>query len=369
MGLFKKIFNKEGKQTDSVSGNVKQHKGYHALNIQSVEKVTPETVKVTFSIPDELHAAYRFIPGQYVNICVMMNGQEERRSYSICSDASENGHLSIAIKAIHKGHVSQWANEQLQAGTTLQVSEPEGHFKLGADDKSVVAFAAGSGITPILSIAKKLAERNGKLHLFYGNKTVESIIFKTEFDSLPNTDVKHFLSQEQREGFGHGRLSKEQISELIKNDLNLLKSDSFFLCGPEAMISAAKEVLSLFGVPKEKVHFELYTTPVNMKPETPVVENKFTGKSKVSVILDDEKINFELEAKGKSILETVTNEGYDAPYSCRGGVCCTCKAKILEGKATMTLNYSLTDEEVADGFILTCQAHPASEKLVISYDE
>ncbi|MCE3296970.1 MAG: hypothetical protein K0R65_2684 [Crocinitomicaceae bacterium] len=367
MGLFKKMFGKEEKQTNVTT--TKKHKGYHDLNIQSVEKVTPEAVRVTFDIPEELRSAYHFTPGQYVNICVMMNGQEERRSYSICSDASDNSTIAIAIKAIHKGNVSQWANEELKAGATLQVSEPEGHFKLASEEQQVVAFAAGSGITPILSIAKKLQEKGGKLHLFYGNKNFESIIFRQEFDQLSNTTVKHFLSQEEREGFNHGRLSKEQISEQIKNDLNLLKADAFFLCGPEAMISAAKEVLALFGVPKEKVHFELYTTPVNMKPETPAEENNFTGKSKVSVILDDERINFELDSKGKTILETVSNAGYDAPYSCRGGVCCTCKAKVLEGKATMTLNYSLTDEEVAEGFILTCQARPASEKLVISYDE
>ncbi|MGV3630582.1 MAG: 2Fe-2S iron-sulfur cluster-binding protein [Bacteroidota bacterium] len=367
MGLFKKIFSKEEKQAEV--STTKKHKGYHTLTIESVEKVTPEAVKVTFSIPEELQANYRFTPGQYVNICVMMNGQEERRSYSICSDSSKNSSISIAIKAIHKGNVSQWANEELRAGGSLQVSVPEGNFKLGTHEKQVVAFAAGSGITPILSIAKKLEETGGKLHLFYGNKSFESIIFHEDFHTLANTEVKHFLSQEQREGFGHGRLSKEQISELIKSDLNLLKADGFFLCGPEAMISAAKEVLALFGVPKEKVHFELYTTPLAMESETPVSENNFKGKSKVSVILDDEKINFELDAKGKSILETVTNEGYDAPYSCRGGVCCTCKAKVLEGKATMTLNYSLTDEEVKQGYILTCQAHPASEKLVISYDE
>ena len=361
------MFNKEEKQAEVSTG--KKHKGYHDLTIQSVEKVTPEAVKVTFSIPDELRSEYRFVPGQYVNICVQIKGREERRSYSICSDSSDNSTLSIAIKAISNGNVSHWANEQLQAGTTLQVSHPEGNFKLAGEENQVVAFAAGSGITPILSIARKLEERGGSLKLFYGNKNYDSIIFRADFEALNNTEVQHFLSQEDRLGFGHGRLTKEQISELVKTDLNLLKSDAFFLCGPEAMISAAREVLALFGVPKERIHFELYTTPVDMKPETEPVESNFSGKSKVSVILDDERIDFELDAKGKSILDTVSDAGYDAPYSCRGGVCCTCRAKVLEGKASMTLNYSLTDQEVADGFILTCQARPASEKLVISYDE
>lgn len=360
MGIFNKIFKKDENDRE------KTHKGYHKLSIRSVEKVTPEAVRITFEVPEELKAAYRFIPGQYVNICVSIDGKEQRRSYSICSASDEE--LSIAVKTVFQGSVSHWANRELKAGETMQVSFPEGNFRLGEKDREIVSFAAGSGITPILSMAKTVEERGGHLKLFYGNKNRENIIFHDEFEKFANTTVRHYLSQEEREGYTYGRLSKERISELIKEDLNMLKADAFFLCGPEAMISSAREVLTLFGVPKEKIHFELYTTPIDMKPETVSTPTNFSGKSQVSVILDDEKITFELDAKGKTILEKVTDDGYDAPYSCRGGVCCTCKAKVLEGKATMTLNYSLTDEEVAEGYILTCQAHPASEKLLVSYD-
>ncbi|MFN5417660.1 MAG: 2Fe-2S iron-sulfur cluster-binding protein [Flavobacteriia bacterium] len=361
MGLFNKIFKKEEKpEVTSV-----HHKGYHQITIKNIDKVTADTVKISFDIPAELTSKYKFIPGQYVNLCIKLNGNEERRSYSICS--GENEDLAIAVKAVKDGKVSKWANEILQAGEKIEVSEPEGNFKLNDSDKTIVAFAAGSGITPILAIAKKIENIGGKMSLFYGNRTESSIIFKSELSQLSNTHTRHFLSQETKDGFENGRVTKEKISEIVKENLDLLKADGFFLCGPEELILNAKEVLSLFGVPKEKIHFELFTVPVLMKSnETPV--SNFSGKSSVTVIIDEEKVDFELDAKGKSILDHVTNKGYDAPYSCRGGVCCTCKAKVLEGKASMTLNYSLTDQEVADGYILTCQAHPASEKLVITYD-
>lgn len=361
MGLFNKIFKKDEKpEATSV-----HHKGYHQITIKNIDKVTADTVKISFDIPAELTSKYKFVPGQYVNLCVKLNGNEERRSYSICS--GENEDLAIAVKAVKDGKVSHWANEMLQVGEKIEVSEPEGNFKLNSSDKTIVAFAAGSGITPILAIAKKIENSGGKMSLFYGNRTENSIIFKSELSQLNNTITKHYLSQENKEGFENGRVTKEKISEIVKENLDLLKADGFFLCGPEELILNAKEVLTLFGVPKEKIHFELFTVPVLMKSnETPV--SNFSGKSTVTVIIDEEKVDFEMDSKGKSILDIVTNKGYDAPYSCRGGVCCTCKAMVLEGKASMTLNYSLTDQEVEEGYILTCQAHPASEKLVISYD-
>lgn len=361
MGLFNKMFKKEEKpEITSV-----HHKGYHQIAIKNIEKVTADTVKISFDIPAELSSKYKFIPGQYLNLCAKLNEKEERRSYSICSGANED--LAIAVKAVKDGKISHWANDILQIGDKIEVSEPDGHFKWNEKDKTIVAFAAGSGITPILSIAKKIESIGGKMSLFYGNRTEDSIIFKSELGLLSKTNTRHFLSQENKEGFENGRITKEKISEIVKENLDLLKADGFFLCGPEELILNVKEVLTLFGVPKEKIHFELFTVPVLMKSvETPA--SNFSGKSSVTVIIDDEKVDFELDAKGKSILDHLTNKGYDAPYSCRGGVCCTCKAKVVEGKASMTLNYSLTDEEVAEGYILTCQAHPASEKLVITYD-
>lgn len=363
MALFKGIFKKQADAKPDAA--IKHPKGFHELTVASVDRLTAESVRVSFNIPENLQALFKRIPGQHINIAVTLNGAEQRRSYSICSGKNEE--LAVAIKAIKPGIVSQWANQELKAGDVLLVSPPEGHFSPNPSDKVVVAFAAGSGITPILSIAKEMEQTGGKMHLFYGNKSVQSIMFKDELEKLSTTTVHHYLSQESQLEHNAGRLDKENISAALKADLSLLKADAFFLCGPEDLILQAKEILHLFGVPKEKIHYELFTTPTHI-PSEPVAANNFTGTAKVKVILDDEEISFELKADGKTILDAVGGEGYDAPYSCRGGVCCTCRAKVLSGKATMTLNYSLTDQEVADGYILTCQSHPASETLTVSYD-
>lgn len=363
MGLFKKIFNKD--ETPEIPQ--KKHKGFYQLTVSDVDKITPETVKVTFQIPEHLKDVFRFSPGQFVNVILPINKLEERRSYSICSANGED--LAIAVKVVDKGIVSIFLNEQLNVGDQIQVSHPEGNFKLDANAKKIVSYAAGSGITPIFSMVQEIEKNGSTMHLFYGNKTKESIIFHDELESFKNTRTIHYLSQEQKNGYFEGRLDKHHVSEEIKKNLDLLKADAFYICGPEAMIMGIQEVLQLFGVPKEKIHFELYTTPVLMKDEKANATIDFDGNSQVTVILDDEKIAFKLDSVGKTILDTVNDLGYDAPYSCRGGVCCSCRAKVLEGKATMNLNYSLTDQEVADGYILTCQAHPASEKLVLSYDE
>jgi ring-1,2-phenylacetyl-CoA epoxidase subunit PaaE len=357
MAFFNKIFKKE-------NTNSKIPKGFYELEIKEIIHLTDEAIQLIFKIPSELKKEFSFIPGQYVNIIAQINNEECRRSYSICSDIEED--LSIAIKTIEGGKVSNWAKNSLQAGMMLLVSTPEGNFHV-KKEKNIVGFVAGSGITPILSIAKHIEKNDGNLKLFYGNKTEKAIMFKSNLDGLKNTKTSYFLSQETKDNFQKGRLNKENISEIIKQDLSILKADGYFLCGPEEMIMAGTEVLKLFGVDKEKIHFELFTTPTTMKSlETEQVS--FSGTSQVKIILDEEEINLTLKSDGKTILDAVSNAGYDAPYSCRGAVCCTCKAKIVKGKANMTLNYSLTDQEVADGYILTCQAHPASDELVITYD-
>ena len=205
--------------------------------------------------------------------------------------------------------------------------------------------------------------------MFFGNRTKSSILFHSELAALSHVENHFYLSGETAEGFSIGRIDQPAISEIIKQDLAILKSDGFFLCGPEEMIKAGVDTLKLFGVPAEKIHYELFTTPTIMAPNTVAEVSNFSGESNVKVILDGEEIEFKLKSNGKPILDILDKEGFDAPYSCRGGVCCSCKAKILEGKASMTMNYALTDEEVKEGYVLACQAHPASEKLVLSFDE
>jgi ring-1,2-phenylacetyl-CoA epoxidase subunit PaaE len=345
----------------------KTHKGFQELNIAEIVKLTSDTVKVVFDVPAENKKEFGFKSGQYVDVIIDINGKEERRSYSICSGTNEP--LAIAVKAIENGKVSTWFNKQAKIGTTIPVSVPKGNFTLPAEAKNCVAIAAGSGITPILSIAKEVETRNGNLRLFYGNRNVSSIIFKYDLESLNNTFVTHFLSGETAEGFEQGRITKESFTAVIKNDLSLLRADAYFICGPEEMIVQVSEVLRFFGVPDKKIHFELFTTPVLMAAKEEEVVAMFEGMSKVKVILDGEAVNFELGGKGKTILEAVESEGLDAPFSCKGGVCCSCKAKVIKGSARMSMNFSLTDEEVKKGYILTCQAHPTSEDLTISFDD
>ena len=287
-----------------------------------------------------------------------------RRSYSICS--AKNSDLAIGVKKVENGRVSSYLNNQLKEGNSILVQAPEGRFVPDNTMNKVVAIAAGSGITPILSIAHQF-NGNGEMKLFYGSKTESNIMFKSELDDLNEIDKSYFLAQEEKEGFNHGRLTKDRFVEVIKSDLELLKSDAYFICGPEEMIMDVKEALTLFGVHEDKIKFELFTTSENAEEKKS--EPSISGKAKVEVELDGEQVSFELAPKGASILTAVNEEGLDAPYSCQGGVCSTCRAKVIEGKATMDVNYVLTDEEIAEGYILTCQAHPSTETLKVSYDD
>jgi ring-1,2-phenylacetyl-CoA epoxidase subunit PaaE len=342
------------------------HKGFHNLTISRIDRLTQDTVQVVFDVPSEIKKEFSFKAGQYLDVIIPLNGTEERRSYSICSGTSED--LAIAVKVVSNGKVSNWFNREATEGTVISVSTPKGNFILSDQTKNVVAIAAGSGITPILSIAKEVEKREGNLRLFYGNRTLSSIIFNNELSQLKNTFVTGFLSGETVEGYEKGRINKESFTNIIKSDLSLLRADAYYICGPEEMIMQVVETLKFFGVAENKIHFELFTTPVLMKSE-PVEVSTFDGISHVKVILDGEMVEFDLKSKGKSLLEAVETEGLDAPYSCKGGVCSSCRAKVLEGSVTMRTNLSLTDEEVKKGYILTCQAIPTSENLKITYDE
>ncbi len=358
MGFLDKIFKKKEE--------VKSPKGFNSLLVKEVVKVTTDSVKVVFGIPTELSNQYVFVPGQYITLSILVDGKEERRSYSICSGPNEA--LAVAIKVVPKGKVSTWANQILKVGDEVFVSKPEGNFNWNTKDAFVVAFAAGSGITPILSIAKHLENQIGDMRLFYGNKSESTTMFLSDLKTLKNTKTHLFLTQEIKEGNKNSRLNKDAISELIKSDLNLLKADAYYLCGPEEMIKSGLETLKLFGVSKEKIHYELFTTPVLLVDKKDEVTEVFKGTSQVTVFLDQEKIELTMDENSTSVIDSLNREGYDPPYSCRGGVCCACQAKVIEGKVTMKMNYSLTEQEVEDGYILTCQAQPASEKVTISYD-
>lgn len=355
-GIFKKDNDKKGTR-----------KGFHQLEVAAVKKLTEDSVKIELNVPQDLKGKYIFKAGQYLDFSIDIDGKEEHRSYSICSGAEEN--LSIAVKSISNGKVSKWFNGAVKSGDAIWVSEPRGNFTLKESDKNVTAIAAGSGITPILSIAKELKQKGGMLNLVYGNRKINSIIFKDEIAALDNVKVDHYLTGEKVEGYHEGRINKDSFTEWIKADLNRLKSDAFFICGPEQLIMDVKATLTFFGVSNDKIRYELFTTPVLMESSSKKVVSTFEGVSKVKAVLESEVAEFSLATKGGTLLEAAEKAGLDAPYSCKGGVCCSCRAKVLKGSAMMKANYALTDEEVEQGYILTCQAHPTSEELIFSFDE
>lgn len=359
MGLFS-IFKKNTEKP--------KHRGFYSVKVLDKQVLSSSAVKIIFDIPNDLKQEFQFNPGQYINIILHRENEELRRSYSICSGPNEP--LSIGVKAVENGIVSNYLVQSLKIGDSLSISKPEGSFGIKNTDNTIVAFAAGSGITPILSIAKSMEGTDKKLQLFYGSKSYDEILFRSELENLTHTVTTHFLSRETKEGTVNGRLDETTIRNQIKSNLDLLKADSFLICGPEAMIQTVENNLRFFGVAKDKIHYELFTTPVLLVSEA--IENKhsdYSGECNVEVILEGETVRFNLNTKGDTILQATENEGLDVPFSCRGGVCCSCKAKVLAGTANMKLNYSLTDEEVSNGYILTCQAHPTSENVTISFDE
>lgn len=358
MGLFSRFKKEESSKVP---------KGFYEVSILALDKVTADCVKISFDIPSGLKKEFEFKAGQFIELLVDVNGKEERRDYSICSGKNEP--LSIAVKAVEGGNVSKWLNEKLSIGSRILISHPHGNFTVSETSKNIVAIAAGSGITPILAIAKDHEDKEGNLRLYYGSRTVDSIIFKDELAALKNTFVHHQLSGEEVEDYGFGRMDRDTFTNMVKNDLSILRADEFFICGPEQMIFDVLSTLKFFGVAEKKIRFELFAPSNLFAPKVEVVENAFEGIAQVSAILDGEKVKFELPSKGKDLLKACEDEGLDAPYNCRGAVCSSCRAKVLKGSAMMTKNYTLTDEEVAEGYILTCQAHPTSEELIISFDE
>lgn len=370
MGFLSKFFKKESIQN-------KTPRGYHLLPVKEIKRETQKAVQITFSIPEALQQKFQFKPGQYINVSLPIEDKEERRSYSICSAPSSES-FSVAVKEVEQGTVSRYLNNDLRVEDELYISEPEGSFSLSEEDGLFVGIAAGSGITPVMSMIETVIAQkpSSKFVLIYGNSTEADVIFADRIKALEqkeNFDVVHFRSQEKIDGCIEGRITQDSLQDYLKKSTPLLQSDAFYLCGPEEMIVNSKKALETFGVKSEKIKYELFTTPasdeLSHKEKAEAKGEKFKGKAQVKVILDDEEVSFELDASGESVLEAAMGQGLDAPYSCQGGVCCTCKAKVLEGKVKMDQNFSLTDQEVEEGYVLTCQSHPNSKTLTVTYDE
>ncbi|HRP52266.1 MAG TPA: phenylacetate-CoA oxygenase/reductase subunit PaaK [Fluviicola sp.] len=352
---------------------------FHTLKVQEVRKETADTVSIAFEIPENLKSNYNFISGQYLTLKQNINGEDLRRSYSICSTPKSN-ELRVAVKRVEDGRFSTWATQNIRVGDELEVMTPTGHFQLIPQEKvskNYVLFAAGSGITPIISILKTILqeEKNSSVILVYGNRGFSSIIFREELEALKNQFIDrlqliHVLS---RESLGNplqkGRIDTEKVTQIISTLLKNVTIDDVYSCGPEEMTKAVKEAFLKHGVDEKKIHFELFDTkPAGSfeKKQIPVNQQVL---SKVTLIMDGDRFEADLNTTGISVLEAGIMAGADLPFACRGGVCCTCKAKVLEGTAVMDVNYALEKDEVEAGYILTCQAHPTSEKLTVSFDD
>ena len=347
---------------------------FHHLTIKHIENVTEQSVAITFDIPENLKDVFQFKAGQYITLKTTINGEDIRRDYSICSSVN-SGNLTVAVKAVEGGTFSVYANEKLNTGATLEVAEPNGRFVFEANHnktRTVAAFAAGSGITPILSIAKTLLEDEpfSNFILVYGNKRLKDAMFADELSQLKDTygnrfHVHFIYSQSQEADALFGRIEKSTVNLIVKNKYKGITIDSFYLCGPEPMIHVVKGVLLENNIKEKQIFFELFTAPVEASSNT---EEMSDGESQLKIIVDDEEFQI-TSSKDVSILDAALKQDIDAPYSCQGGICSSCIARITEGEATMRQNNILTDNEVAEGLILTCQAHPTTANVVVDYDD
>jgi len=345
---------------------------FYKLSVKEIKQETKDAVSILFEIPKDLLHKFCFIPGQYITIKKELDNKELRRSYSICS-SKESKSIRIGVKAVDNGTFSVFATTKLKVGDVLEVSPPEGRFVLDPKEgreKKYLAFAAGSGITPVMSMLKSVLEAEPKsiFVLCYGNQSPQEAMFKNDLDALKNKYPDQFFvyntySRSNEENALFGRIDGSTINYIIKNKHKGLNFDEFFLCGPEPMIEMVKKDLLEKGNSDDSIHFELFSTE---KKEDEVLE-KLEGEADITILLDDEEVTFSMK-KDKSILEAALEKGLDAPYSCQGGICSSCLAQITEGKAVMDKNTILTEEEVKDGLILTCQAHPVTNKIIIDYD-
>jgi ring-1,2-phenylacetyl-CoA epoxidase subunit PaaE len=353
---------------------------FHSLKVKEVKTETPDCVSIAFVVPQNLQSEFLFEHGQNITIKKEIDGEEIRRSYSICAAPFEN-ELRVAVKKVEGGKFSGFANTILKAGDELDVLPPTGKFNTKLEtqnSKQYLAFAAGSGITPVISIIKSTlkTEPESRFTLVFGNRGRHSIIFFEELEGLKNKYLNRFnfiniLSREKTDApINSGRINKEKLTEL-HTLIDYKKTDEFFICGPKEMIFCVKDFLEQMDIDKKKIHFELFTTPGQKHLAAGTRQSALSGNgptSKITVKLDGRSFDFDLGFNSENILDAALKQGADLPFACKGGVCCTCKAKLLEGEVEMDVNWGLEHEEVEQGFILTCQSHPVTEKVVVDFD-
>ena len=350
---------------------------FHSLEIVDRRQETPDSVSLAFGVPKELRQKFAFQPGQYLTLRAAVNGEECRRSYSICSGADE-GELRIAVKKVEGGRFSRFVNDMLRQGQRIEVAAPEGRFtaEIGAG-RHYVFFAAGSGITPVLSIIRSALAANPEAcaTLVYGNRTTSSIMFRRALEDLKDRhlgrlSVFHVLSRELQEiDILNGRVDGERIALLTKTIVPPKDVDAYFLCGPFGMIEEGRAALIGAGVEPQRIKAELFSTdgaPLpTLRPHPAPAPHE--GDVHVDCVLEGRTRRIEVEA-GKLIIEAAHEQGFEIPHSCRGGMCCTCRCKVLEGEVAMDVNYSLEPWELEAGYVLACQSRPLTAKATLDFD-
>lgn len=358
---------------------------FYTLKVAKIQKVTADAVKISFEIPETIQDKFKFKQGQYLNLKFNFGEEEFRRSYSIIEAPSENSKLlSILVKQMENGTISKYLNENLKENDKVEVQQPMGNFCTNyhtSNHKNYVGIAAGSGLSPVLSNLKEALyqEPNAKAILFFGNKNSENILLKEELDSLVETfegrlKIRHILSREaQEDKLFEGRITTEKLSQLLDKNTEIKPEDAtFFICGPSEMIKSTSEYLKKEKkVPALQVLYEYFSAPddeanhAEMSEEFKKIANI---ESFVTLIIDDDEYTINLNSKKESILDKALKDNLPVPFACKGGVCCTCKAQVLEGEVFMEKNFALTEEEVARGMVLTCQCHPTTNVVMLNYD-
>jgi len=354
---------------------------FHPLRVRALQHDTDDAVIVSFDTPPELADTFRFDHGQYLTLRCEIDGQDMRRSYSICAGV-DDGELRVGVRRVPGGAFSGWVHERLQPGDMLQVIPPQGHFTLPLDPtarRHYVGIAGGSGITPILSIMKTVLAREpeSRFTLIYGNRSQQSTMFKEELEDLKNRymtrlSLHHVFSREHTDSpLYSGRIDRAKVSEFLRTLVPAQGIDHVFVCGPHGANDEAEGALLEAGVAPERIHIERFGVPDAARDQAAAHEARpgDADVARVTIIRDGLTREIDFRKSDPSVLDAAAAAGLDVPFSCKSGVCCTCRAKVLEGEVRMDRNFALTPAEVEAGFVLTCQSHPLTERVVISYDE
>ena len=354
---------------------------FHPLKVKSVRPDTDEAVIVSFDVPEDLGDAFRFTQGQHLTLRNAVGGSDERRSYSICSGIAD-GELRVGIRKVPGGRFSTWIHESLKPGDTIQVMAPEGRFFVPlapTEARHYLGIAGGSGITPILSIMKTVlaAEPLARFTLIYANRRQRSTMFMEEIEDLKNRYLTRLVlhlvfSQEQMDvPLNSGRLDRAKLAEFIGPLIDPASIDHAFVCGPHGFNDEAEAALLDAGLPAEHIHIERFGIPVpaGSAPPKQEVREGDAAQARITIVRDGLSRDIDYRSEHGNILDAAADAGLEVPFSCKSGVCCTCRAKLLEGEVRMERNFALEKHEVAAGFVLTCQSHPLTERVVLSFDE